>query len=354
MLSGWLILISVTLAIVLYIRLQVWPYIREYAVSLRTLAAELGKARKEVEDANDTLRRRGEEVQTLNKELTELRARTARLLDRAQKAEDDLKTAREEAARVQERLTASEARRDELQNAAEDASMVRWELASRFSNNEEARAAALNNLRRPAENVSTLSSVTHVPKSPSESFLLSMRPDLSVYDSDDLSDEEDGVGTTHPMQRVSRSIHAFPYSRSPPSRTPVGVPSVSQARSSHAHPRSRPTSSESDEIARAKRLEGLSTSATVPDQSSREEASGPVKPARPGSPESNSGVAPTQRQPNAGANQPASLPSRAPQSVSLLRAPWTASSEASQAARGLAMTDLDRSTSPARAPCAPP
>lgn len=109
---------------------------------------------------------------------------------------------------LRRRLARSEARCTKLEAEVAAASLTRWELLSKLHNDTTQRLAAINCLRQPQNGAllrdvgsppsrqfseHSLSPIA-MPKSPSESCLLSLKPDLSVSDDDDDNGEEVGGG----------------------------------------------------------------------------------------------------------------------------------------------------------------
>lgn len=107
---------------------------------------------------------------------------------------------------LRRRLARSEARCKKLEAEVAAASLTRWELLSKLHTDATQRLTAINYLRQP-QNGALLRDVGSPPsrqfseyslspiamaKSPSESCLLSLKPDLSV--SDDDNDDGDGEG----------------------------------------------------------------------------------------------------------------------------------------------------------------
>jgi hypothetical protein len=160
------------------------------SAELRHVVQELKRARAAAADGARALRSSDGESAGLRRSVAALTADAALHMRALARAEEDLRDARAEEDVLRARLAGAEARCEELSDAVEKASHVSWEIASKYGSNEGVRVAALNNLRRPPERFGTILSESRAfAKSPSESHILSMRPDLSVSDSDDSDDD---------------------------------------------------------------------------------------------------------------------------------------------------------------------
>jgi hypothetical protein len=165
---------------------------------LRAVVLELKRTKAAAADGSRALRASDDELAELRASVATLTSDAALHKRALARAEADLRVALAEDDALRTRLAGAEARCEELGEAVEKASHLRWEIASKYGSNEQVRVTALNNLRRPPERFcATLSDDRALPKSPSESYLLSMRPDLSPSDSDKSDDEgTDGPTTT--------------------------------------------------------------------------------------------------------------------------------------------------------------
>lgn len=184
--------------------------IQALARELNSKAANLDKARETAKESTDAFARRHQELEALRTETRALRVQCALARDELRAARSDRDAARKDAAALRARVDEDARARAKLEKDVAAAQTQHWELVSRLHHDERARLSALNRLRRPPallypssddERASSAPSSAAAPvapvvavdralaKTPSESHLLSLQPDLSASDSDDDFDE---------------------------------------------------------------------------------------------------------------------------------------------------------------------
>jgi hypothetical protein len=329
---------AVTLALSFLIT-TVLPRLSNHGFDLRSVVQELNKARATATESTRALRVNTDELQAARLRVATLSAEVTERSHTLEETKKELDVTRANVEALRLRLAASETRQEELQEAAEKATAVRWELASRFGNNEEARAAALNDLRRPPQRFATMTS-RPVEKTASDSILLLKRPDLSASDSEtsgSASDDFSGLGIGADWRTAavssddppdlgfpgssSRIQQEEPFARLHGQRSyPPAAVDVKRRRASRLRT-SRGGGSHRRRDAVGNQLAGRSRQQPMPVSQSH---GNPI-----------AGSTPTAR----GSEGNAQIWST-PRLVELQRAPWTASPEASEARRGLAMDGI--------------
>lgn len=205
---------------------------QRYADDLRRAARELSVQSQQltsVEEAAKESRkestRRAKELQSLKDKVASLTASVETLTKERDTARDEARNLLARLATLSTELAKSDARREILEKEVAAASLVRLELLSKLRTDENERISALNSLRHPA--AAKLPAFLHgspgvpivtseralspmsVAKSPSESMLLSLHPDLNVSDDDD--DEFDFKKADRAAreleQRMQRNFH---------------------------------------------------------------------------------------------------------------------------------------------------
>jgi hypothetical protein len=324
---------------------SVLPRVYIQGSDLRSVVQELNRAKAFAADSARALRACDDELQSARSRVAKLSTEVAEKSAALSAAKLELDETRVDVDTLRLRLAASEARQQELQEVAEKASVVRWELASRFGNNEEARAAALNDLRRPPQSFPVLTP-RPVEKTASDSVLQLQRPDLSISDSEGSSSASDefagfGLGSRSSIPREGEWLHVS---------APLGQASEKsdQPEASSKISRQRPTP----------RLYGQSSYPPATSEAKMRRGARRRRPVghrpRTGGPAVTTGLPPrawagalqSQSNPAASSAQTEVTPrtgawtGKTPELVELQRAPWTASPEASEARRGLAMEAL--------------
>jgi hypothetical protein len=332
----WIGVITLALS---FLFTTVLPRLSNHGFDLRSVVQELNKARATATESTRALRANVEELQSARFHVATLSAELAERSNALDETKKELDAAKASVEALRSRLAASETRQEELQDAAEKATAVRWELASRFGNNEEARAAALNDLRRPRQRFAAMTS-RPVEKTASDSILLLQRPDLSVSDSEttgSASDEFSGLGIEADWMANASSFDG-PHDFGFPGlslRTPQEQPSARL----HEQ-RSYPPAAVDVKHRRTtrRRTPGGSGSHRKRDAAAKPLAGRTGQ--RPVTLPVSDGNPMVLRTLSARGSEASAQPSSTPRLVELQRAPWTASPEASEARRGLAMEGL--------------
>jgi hypothetical protein len=334
------------LGIGLYVLLtSVLPRVYSHGSDFRSVVHELNKAKAYAADSTRALRACDDELQSARGRVAKLSAEVAEKSSALSAAKLELDETRVDVDTLRLRLAASEARQQELQEVAEKASVVRWELASRFGNNEEARTAALNDLRRPPQSFPVLTP-RPVEKTASDSILQLQRPDLSISDSEGSSSASDefsgsGLGSRSSTPREGEWLHVSAPLGQASEENDQPEASPKNARQQLA-PRLYGQSSYPPATSEAKMRRGVRRRRPV---GHRPRTDGPALnaslPPRPwnGALQSPSSLAGSSAQ-TALTTRTGALTGKTPELVELQRAPWTASPEASEARRGLAMEAL--------------
>lgn len=219
---------------------------QRYANDLRRAAQELSVQSQQLtvveEAAKESTKqstRRTKELQTLRDNVASLSATVDSLTDERDAAREKMAFLRVRLDDLSTKLARSDARRDILEKEIAAARLVKLELLSKLRIDETERLSALNSLRHPAATRASLvlqgspgphsiSSETAlspmaVAKSPSESMLLALHPDL------DISDDDEDEFNFRQAERTGRELEAnmvrkFPMAdRLRPDGSTVGV-----------------------------------------------------------------------------------------------------------------------------------
>ncbi len=170
-------------------------------------------------ESNDQVERRNKELQTLRDETKFLRSLVDKLKEQNDSLAKDLTVQVNTAEELRRKLEDAQKSKTKLEKDVMAAEGLHWELVSRLHVDDRQRVSALNRLRRPHQyhypssndspdpnedsstahsseallpiRVSETFAPRQVAKSPSESYLLSLQPNLNVSDSD--SDSESSV-----------------------------------------------------------------------------------------------------------------------------------------------------------------
>lgn len=205
---------------------------QRYADDLRLAAHELSVQSQQLtvveEAAKESTKqstRRAKELQTLHDNASALSVTVETLTAERDAAREEVTFLRSRLNDVSTKLARSDARRDILEKEIAAARLVKLELLSKLRIDEDERLSALNSLRRPTALRAPLipqgSPSTHsitsetalsplaVAKSPSESMLLSLHPDL------EMSDDEESELNFRQAERAGREleanmVHKFP------------------------------------------------------------------------------------------------------------------------------------------------
>lgn len=217
-----------------------------YTEDLRKVMRQIAAQTQHLTTAREAARETKQQSVQRASELTSLRAQVAALtasLDSEKKhrkaLENTLATAEKRITELRALLARSEARRDKVESELTAAQCLQYELVSKLSVDESRRMAALNHVRRPRETMITQPDMCFTPdstpprrernaqhavdelalspgpfaKSPSESALLNLHPDITLSDSEDDLPEVVTIG----VGRGINSDFALASSSSSPS-----------------------------------------------------------------------------------------------------------------------------------------
>ena len=222
-----------TVLAVLYVAWRTWVTVQKDVERLQLTISELEAKTRALERARaaNTLSvkersRRTKQVEELKKHVKEAEEMCESLRAERDKFEEEVESLSQERGEYKQKAEEYENRCRRLGKELEQALFIRWKLTSRIHGDEKARIAAVNKLRRPRthyqidglDNWSNqslpspkrmrspravspdISSSKLVSKSPSESYLLDLHPDIGISDSDIDDDELD-----EPMPMLSLS-----------------------------------------------------------------------------------------------------------------------------------------------------
>eukprot|EP00172_Hildenbrandia_rubra_P000975 Plantae.Rhodophyta-Hildenbrandia_rubra.ctg15664.p1 GENE.Plantae.Rhodophyta-Hildenbrandia_rubra.ctg15664~~Plantae.Rhodophyta-Hildenbrandia_rubra.ctg15664.p1 ORF type:complete len:355 (-),score=62.84 Plantae.Rhodophyta-Hildenbrandia_rubra.ctg15664:142-1206(-) len=253
----WLVFISATI-LILSVVLRTRNAVQQDAEKLRGTVKELEAKTKTLERARlanvMSVKERGrriKEVEALKRKVQESEEMCEGLKAERDNLEEKVEVLSKENVEFKEKAEKLEKRCEILEKELENAVFVRWKLISRIHGDEKARIAAVNKLRRPQahyhiDRLDNLSNRSHsppkrlrspmgispsgtpsrfVPKSPSESYLLDLHPDLGVSESENDEDLVDMMPTLSLNSRGSKKGEPIdsPFSKKSSPTSPVSL-----------------------------------------------------------------------------------------------------------------------------------
>lgn len=162
---------------------------------------ELTSMREAAKESKQESKRRATELKSLRDTITKLNTQVTSLTEERDQARDTAVELQAKVTDLTTRLARADVRRANLEKELSAATLMRLEVLSQLRTDETQRIRALNRLRQPGggvvaapvspiatRRVETQLSPLSVAKSPSESFLANLQPDLDVDSSEDEVD----------------------------------------------------------------------------------------------------------------------------------------------------------------------